>query len=324
MEAVDPYRDPEPIIPAQIPYRLTEIPEGASRDPAKTFLTDAEERFRRHPDGAAWIAEHFEEDEQLYRFRWDQHWSRIDYPLLAKVFTFDELLYLWVSAFTMTELGTHIEKQEPLLWKVQNALWQYGAERGFNAIARTMNGLRRVSIDLPGFEVKLATTYSINTHGRCWHDVGKKGLYLDGAFALLLYYRGKHVLTVGFSPSREGILVAQVQLREKKGNRFLFQLDRHYLDIALDILARAFHDQDLWLVDGSSAVKAIRRSYPPSIPCTMTSDDEVRIKALYNRPLERFRRTRRTYESNTRKYVRLVPKRNAVTSVVVDMASAHG
>lgn len=92
------------------------------------------------------------------------------------------------------------------------------------------------------------------------------------------------MLTVGFAPARRGILVAQVQLRNKKGNRFLYKLDQHYLNLALDILARAFVGQDLWLIDGVSAVKAVKRSYGTS-PCSMTADDEARIQALYDRPL---------------------------------------
>lgn len=113
----------------------------------------------------------------------------------------------------------------------------------------------------------------------------------------------KHVLTVGFSPGGVGTYVAQVQLRKKRGNRFLYKLGRHYLDACLDALYEAFGDE-LWLVRGGSAAEAVRRSYG-KVECRMTPDDEARIRALYDMPLERFVRTGEEAVMQGRTFARL-------------------
>jgi hypothetical protein len=122
---------------------------------------------------------------------------------------------------------------------------------------------------------------------------------------------GRHVLTVGFVPMHKGVLVAQLQLRQKKGNRFLYHLPQHYADLALDILYRAFGDQ-LWLVTGESAVTATRKAYGQE-ECKVYGETADRIQALYDRPLASFDRvsgeTIGMYEHRT--YVRLARRQIA-------------
>jgi hypothetical protein len=103
-----------------------------------------------------------------------------------------------------------------------------------------------------------------------------------------------------------GILVAQAQLRKKKGNRFLYKLPTHYLDISLDILARAFPEDALWLITGESSVEATIRNYGKQ-PCPLRASKEAqdRITALYNRPLNAFERRSETIKQDGRTFVRL-------------------
>lgn len=302
---------PEPIRPQEIGYRdLVPVPEEDSERP-DLCLQDMPERFLRAVD-PVWYEEHFTyEGEDLFNDRpWNDTWRHLPYEQLSRAYTFPELIKLWVGSVIASDLGDYIEKQEPLLWKVQNALWQYGCARDYNRIVRALDGLRNLRFDRPGFELRLTHTYAINTAGTAHHV---KGLYLDAAFGAVLYYKGKHVLTIGFTPSDVGVLITQVQLREKKGNRFLFSLGSHYLDIAIDVIANAFVGQDLWLVDGTSAVTAVRKSYGKQ-PCSMTPEDEARIAAVYDRPLAAYDRAHqgegddKLLHRGGRGYVRLVPK----------------
>jgi hypothetical protein len=287
------------IDPKDIKYDLSPVAEELTKDPGPT-VPDQEKRFRAaFPE---WIEERYGND---YGgpdyFVWSECWRRVPYELLAQVFTFEELVKMWVSECIESDCGRYFERHEPLLWKIKNSLWQYGCEQGYNKLVAAIKGLKKISTDLPDFDVRITHTRTINTHGSALHDVN---LYLDGSFALLLYYKGAHVLTVGFSIARDGILVAQTQLRQKKGNRFLYKLPFHYLEIALAMLYRAFGDT-LWLVTGESAVAAIRKAYGPNTPCTMTDEDAERIKALYDRPLEFFCRDLLWVERQGRRYARV-------------------
>lgn len=286
------------IRPSDIPYRLTRVSLGYAQKAGDT-VRSPEARFR--VVASDWIAYEYGHDDMLGdSFSWLDHWRRAPYELLAQAFSFEELVRLWSNSVVQSDLADHIEKKEPLLWKLSNSHWQYGCSRNYNLLVNHMNALRRLDLGLPDFEVRLTHTRSINTHGTAEHV---QKLYLDASFAMLVYFRGQHVLTVGFAPAREGVLVAQIQLRQKKGNRFLYKFGGHYVDIALGALHRAFGDT-LWLVDGKSATTAIRRSYGKE-PCTMTPEDEVRIETLYNGPLAGFTRARRKVTCETRTYVRL-------------------
>lgn len=116
--------------------------------------------------------------------------------------------------------------------------------------------------------------------------------------------------TVAFNPFANGeVGVVQIQLRQKKGNRFLYQLGAHYVDFALDILARAFGEDKLHIVDGKSAVAGVRASYGQS-PCAIDEEAEARIAGIYDRPLERFTREEGLSRENLQKrsYFRLIPR----------------
>src|SRR4029077_16762645 len=160
----------------------------------------------------------------------------------------------------------------------------------------------------PDFAVRITHTRSINTAG--WATDGRDNpIYLDASFGALVYYRGKHVMTIGFALSEYGILVAQVQLRQKRGNRFLYKLPTPYLDFALAMLQRAFPDDALYLVTGSSTTAAVRAAYGkhPS-PSPEVLD---RVSRFYDQPLRDFARLGETVRCDSddgRVFARLVLK----------------
>lgn len=297
------------IDPKEIFYTLHRVSHADAKHVAKT-VPNPEARFRAHPAGRAWIEERFGTGYEHW-FSWDKDgggWLSIPVAVLSQVFTFEELVRIWYDSVIMSELSEWFEKEHPFLWKIQNCEWQYGYRHNWNLFVDHLNGLKRLKLDLPGFEVRITHSRTINQAGSSLHI---RELYLDAALGLLLYYKEEHVLTVGFALNHAGVLVAQVQLRQKKGNRFLFKLQSHYLDLALDTLHDAFGDH-LWLVEGQSATKAIRKAYG-NTPCTMTSEDEERIKALYNRPLEAFKRIHKKDIRDSREYVKL--RRHVQTNV---------
>jgi hypothetical protein len=113
-------------------------------------------------------------------------------------------------------------------------------------------------------------------------------VYLDGKFGYQVVYKGQHVLTIGFSPSIHGLMVGQVQLREPKGNRWLYKLSKPLLPYTLDRLAATF-SCPLWLVTGDSAVKQNHSSYDAKafVPDQVL---DARMRSFYDQPLGGYRR----------------------------------
>jgi hypothetical protein len=252
-----------------------------------------------------WIEDRYETD----RFRWADQWHYASYELLARVYTHEELIRLWHSCIFASALDEHFEKEEALVWKVRHALWRYGGSRDYTRFVACYNGLGRLAIDLPDFAVRITHTRSINT--AAWAADGRDNpIYLDASFGALVYYRGRHVMTIGFAPSEYGILVAQVQLREKRGNRFLYKLPVPYLDFALSVIQRAFPDDSLYLVRGSSTTAAIRAAYGKN--GTLAPDTALRIERFYDRePLQGYVRTSEVVRGSDdgRMFARLDPQR---------------
>lgn len=298
---------PEPIRPSEIGYRdLSPVPPELGEKP-HVLIDNPVARFKAGVD-PAWYQEEFTYQGRDYfnEREWDDTWRQIPYARLAGIFTFEELTRMWVGSFIQSHVSEHMKEHEPFLWKISNVLWQQSYVHNYNRILDVLQGLRRLAFDQPGFEIRLTHTRHFNLVGHAEHVAD---LWLDAPWGILLYYRGEHVLTVAFSTAREGVLITQVQLRKKKGNRFLYHLGAHYLDVAVDILTRAFPDQPMWLVDGASAVAAVRRAYGKT-PCGMTPDDEKRIQGLYDRPLAAYVRTptAEEYVRQGRKYMRIVPQ----------------
>lgn len=228
-------------------------------------------------------------------FSWKDHWQYVPVESLAKAFTHDELICIWHDSNWSSKLGKHIEEHEELIWKVQHSIYRYGGfSRQYEQFIADLAGLRRLDAGLPGFDVRITHTHSINTASYSVHERSRTpgtSLYLDASFAILLYYKSKHVMTIGFAFSDRGISIAQVQLREKHGNRFLYKLPMPYLDFAIDLLQRAYPDDDLWLVTGASTVEAIRRAYGKEASkfAQATAD---RIQRFYDQTLRGYERTR--------------------------------
>ncbi len=254
---------------SKITYKLTKIDPALAERQSHLALANPEARFRAA--APAFITEEFgcgparSPKEPADYFTWDTEYHRIPFEVLSLAFSFDEITRLWFGSFIEPYIADYFKEHHQMLFKVRNSHWRYGMTCNYNKMVEHVEGLGHLALDLPDFELRLAHTSSYNEFGPAVHN---RKIYLDGVFGLLVHYKGEHVLTVGFSLSLDGVLVSQVQLRKKKGNRFLYKLPKHYVDVALDCLASAFPETPVWLVEGSSAVKAIRASYGKE-ECTM-------------------------------------------------------
>lgn len=275
-------------------------------------LTDVSAAAERFAVAASdWIEEHYGRE----YFQWADHWHQIPQDMLARVFSFDELIYLWHHCVYASKLDDYLEKCEPVIWKVRHALWRYGCAWDYSRFVACYNGLRQLAVDLPDFQVRLTHTRFINTAG--WATEGRDNpLYLDASFGVLLYYRGCHKMTIGFTPARAGILVAQVQLREKLGNRFLYKLPMGHLDFALALIQRAFSAEVLYLVTGESTIAAIQAAYGKK--STLLPETALRIQCFYNQSLQCYVRTGEPIRGSSddgRMFTRLAPAACAPRSV---------
>ena len=283
----------------QVPLSL--VPEEHSADPGALVL-DCEARVR--VTDPKWIDDRYGDEHAPNGtdwFSWRLCQYDVSWNVITRTFSPDDIARLWFSSPVMSDLTRGFEESYQHLWKVQNSHWQYGVEMQYNKWVEHVAALGAFDFGLPDFETTITHTRGANEAGMSVHEYK---LYLDGVFGIVVWYKGEHVLTIGLSLAPHGVLVSQVQLRQKKGNRFLYKLPKHYLDWCLERLAVAFNGTPLWLVEGSSAVSAVRLAYGKQ-PCTMTPEDEGRIGTLYNRPLDRFSRADETRKHFSRTYVRL-------------------
>lgn len=275
------------------PYSLQNIP---ILDPNYLPPENPWDTFGAHPKGKAWFKEMGFGPEDYPSF--ETAINRMDPEDLVDIFGFEGATYLWAESRYFSDLGRWFEKNHPFLAKTDNCLWRYGCAQSYRHLAESCEKIRALSTGSPDFTLSLTWTTGCNEQGYSEHLYGSvKHLYLDAPFGLLVNYKGKHVLTIGFAVSKYGVFIPQVQLREKHGNRWLYKLPKGYLEWSLDLLANAFSEKTLYLPTGESVVLAVKKSYGPG-ECVLTPEDEARIVGFYNSPLKGFKRLQQT-ENNT-------------------------
>lgn len=231
---------------------LRKVPVNLNRKPVLAF--NAMERIGPHARSylsARFIAPEFE---------------KIAHNLPLKAFarlTFDELCKVrFSSTYTMDRSVDDEFRDNPrytIVHKIANSMWRWGFNRGaWNEIVDAYAGIRDFTLDMPDFEVRLDYTTGHNECGYSEHS----RTFLDGVFAFLIYYRGEHVMTVGFSlAGNRRILVQQIQLVKRRGNRFLFRMPTNRVEFFLDRFGAAFPSFTLYLVDGSDVANKSLQSY---------------------------------------------------------------
>jgi hypothetical protein len=208
--------------------------------------------------------------------RLKDHFSGMDIQQIAghipleacqKWFTFDQLCKLrYNRSSTMERTVEKAFEDEPeyaIVHKIQNSMWRWGCGSGvWNEVVDAYNAIRSFTIPVEGFEVRLDFTTYYNERGRS----RESRTYLDGVFGFLVYYKGEHVMTLGFSiMAGRRVLVQQVQLTKRKGNRFLFRLPENRVEFFLQCFAKAFPLHTLCIADGGDIASINIASYKNSL-----------------------------------------------------------
>jgi hypothetical protein len=279
--------------PAGIPLSDINWDLTFSENPEKPFVNDPAQRFyARFPEKV---------DARLYGREsvedwWGRAWRDLPLQVLREVFSEDEILRMVHGSLVTSRAGDELREEDlgRVALKVRNSMWRWGMHSDWNDFVRYYKGLGRFDFGVDGFEARLDHTTGYNPKGLVLHhrnwDQGCS-LFIDGVFCYIVYRKGKPVMVIGFSFSREGVLLQQVQLLQKKGNRWLFKLPKHFFDHVVERFTECFEGSRIFLVDGKSALDALARSYPAGT-FDQNYDDptKARIQALYDRPLVRLQR----------------------------------
>lgn len=297
------------LVPSAIPYALSPVPEGLGTKPHLT-VQNPRERVLANPKVRKEIEDQWgDKPIELDLFQWNHepndNWHWMCQRDLAQEFSFEELVRLWFSLPVDCDVGRWVEKEHFFVWKMRHVQFQFGPyPQDLNDMVWLQNGLKNVKLPsgMKDFEVRITHTRAFNEQGSSEHS--PTYLCLDAPLALVLFYKGEHVLTIGFGAADRSIFLAQVQLRSKRANRWLFKLPKNHLDFAIDLLRQAFNPEHFWIVDGVSTVKELHRFAAHFFACS----EDTRIRAFYDQPLESFQRTDETSMKFRRTYVKLGPK----------------
>lgn len=207
-------------------------------------------------------------------------------------FSFDQAAKTWYGSVVRNPLaerfnlrGDAPDYHHELLAKIASSQWRWGVERDWNALVDFARGLPRFDLSDVGLDVTLDWTTGYNERGYSRHT----RTYLDGALGYLIRREGRHVATLGISLARDRwLLVQQVQLKEAKGNRWLFRLPSPLLDLVIERLDRAFPELRLALADGGDLASMIANNYNAGEG--PDEEEQERIARRYQRRLGGFRR----------------------------------
>jgi len=179
-------------------------------------------------------------------------------------FSFDELCKLrYSSIFTMEKSIDKLFETNPryeIVRKIQSSMWRWGYGRGsWNQLVNAYENIRKFSfVDDPDFELRLDYTTYNNEFGYSKYS----RTFLDGVFAFLVYYKNKHVMTIGFSVlEKRRILIQQVQSAVRIGNRYLFRLPQNRLEFVIGLFHKNFSGYTFSVIDGKCLVKKTLSDY---------------------------------------------------------------
>lgn len=220
----------------------------------------------------------------------------------------------------------NLEKYE-IIKKLRSAIQD---DKDWNVLVEAYDSIASFNFGVKDFSTRIDWTTWHHAKGlsTTTHLDGDEAIYLDGILGFFIFYKNKHVMTIGFNitPQRQ-VLISQVQLKKKKGNRFIYKIpykmDR--LDWVLCRFYYAFPDWQICLVDGENLADSyiheysqrrreffqLKARYPEQYkdrepPEEFPEETYERIVNFYNKELQCFERIGTTkYEG--KKYFCLEP-----------------
>src|SRR3989338_1472397 len=193
-------------------------------------------------------------------------------PLEAfKGFSFNELCKLkYSSPFTMDRKIEDLFETDPqyeIVRKIMSSMWRWGAGKGtWNELVEAYQNIRHFSfVENPDFEIMLDHATYFNPCGYAKYS----RIFIDGAFAFLVYYKKEHVLTIGFSIMEERkLLIQQVQSTKRSGNRYLFKLPTNRMEFVINLFQTNFPGYTLFLIDGECLAEKTLADYQSALRAT--------------------------------------------------------
>lgn len=225
---------------------LTRVPEEHALKPVRSF--DALERLGAHV--RAYMEASWESTDLL------ETGHRLPVEAYARL-TPDEVAKTMVSyRYTMDSAIRDKLTRDPiinLVHKIKSSMWRWSwTEMSWNDMVDAYDGIRAFDIGVPGFAATFDHTTWHNEKGRGQHS----GIFLDGVFAFLVHWRGEHVMTIGFSiASGRRLLLQQVQMTKRTGNRWLFKFPSNRMELVVDRLKAAFPSHEILVVDGAAVAQ---------------------------------------------------------------------
>lgn len=227
---------------------LSKISSRMTRNSVRT-IRDKKEKLDPHK---GYIADNFGEK---FSFFFDYH--KLPLEVLGG-FSFEDLCKMKLSSPIM--MHRSVEKlfetdfKYELVRKIISSIWRWGYQGSdWNEIVDAQTCICDFDFHSnPDFQIRLDYTTSFNERGRSQHS----RIFLDGVFAFLVYYKGEHVLTIGFSVlGGKRILIQQVQSPKRTGNRYLYKLPTtNRMEFVVGLFRKNFADYDIFVVDGGSLV----------------------------------------------------------------------
>jgi len=280
----------QPIELSRLNLNLEKVPENFSQKPAMVIKDFAKKLGR--------VKDIFE--------AYDEAKVEIDKGLAGEVFDYYQIdkyirLYkteLWERVFTEEEIAairfsrtccestvdTDRFRDHPnfrLLDKIVLSAWHCGSisRLDWNYTVDVYNAVRNFTTNQAGFTYFLDITTGGNEFGYSQFT----RTFLDGELAILLYYKGTHAITIGFDISQDRVKkqkfigIKQIQLKQQKGNRFLFSLPTHYLEFLVANFTKAFGSLQVRLVDKDEVAKLATRGYDSALAWMKKDEPDFEI-----------------------------------------------
>lgn len=239
---------------AALPGALRKVPAHKAHKPVET-IKDTDGKLGAHR--RAILEDYFDQ------FDFMRDCYKLNLPALAG-FSFDELCKLKYSTiFCMHKSVVDLFEASPpheLVRKIQNSMWRWSYSRGtWNEVVDAYEHIRSFAFSGGAdFQIRLDHTTYHNQFGYSKYA----RIFVDGVFAFLAYYRGEHVMTIGFSLlSGKRLLIQQVQSAKARGNRYLFRLPRNRVEFVIGLFAQNFPGYRLFMVDGGMLAEKTLRDY---------------------------------------------------------------
>ena len=155
----------------------------------------------------------------------------------------------------------HLERDPRLflMGKIQSSHWRNGLHHAeWSEIVEAYKGIASFDLGLEGFEVRVDHTTDKRFRGYAFHEL----IHLDGALAFHLHHKGRRVMTIGFSfADGNRILIQQVQIASKRGNRWLFRFPSNRIEFVVERFSACFPRHSIHLVDGFDLCDSIADIY---------------------------------------------------------------